>query len=110
MSRTDREIAQDALDHISVLRSHLTRGDLSVEQLQTRRSFASPADATTLSNASSTSPRKSGDKKEFTVDVMPTLEIGDHFRILEATSEKWIECGPEQLIQHLRRPVARSAR
>lgn len=29
MSRTDREIAQDALDHISVLRSHLTRGDLS---------------------------------------------------------------------------------
>ena len=29
MSRTDLEIAQDALDHLSVLRSHLTRGDLS---------------------------------------------------------------------------------
>lgn len=28
MSRSDREATQDALDHLSVLRSHLTRADL----------------------------------------------------------------------------------
>ena len=28
MSRTDRQITQDALDHLAVLRAHLTRGDL----------------------------------------------------------------------------------
>lgn len=28
MSRTDREAAQDALDHLAILRAHLTRGDL----------------------------------------------------------------------------------
>ena len=28
MSRTDREVAQDALDHLAVLREHLTRGDV----------------------------------------------------------------------------------
>ena len=28
MSRTDKEATQDALDHLAVLRAHLTRGDL----------------------------------------------------------------------------------
>lgn len=28
MSRTDREVTQDALDHLAVLRAHLSRGDL----------------------------------------------------------------------------------
>ena len=28
MSRTDRQVSQDALDHLSVLRAHLARGDL----------------------------------------------------------------------------------
>jgi len=28
VSRTDREVSQDALDHLSVLRAHLARGDL----------------------------------------------------------------------------------
>lgn len=29
MSRTDREVTQDALDHLVVLRTHLSRGDLN---------------------------------------------------------------------------------
>jgi len=28
VSRTDKEATQDALDHLAVLRAHLTRGDL----------------------------------------------------------------------------------
>ena len=28
MSRTDREVTQDALNHLAVLRAHLSRGDL----------------------------------------------------------------------------------
>lgn len=29
MSRTDREVAQDAIDHFAILHSHMSRGDLN---------------------------------------------------------------------------------
>lgn len=39
------------------------------------------------------------DEAGFTVDAMPALRRNGHLLVPEATSEKWIECDPEQLIQ-----------
>ena len=47
MSRTNREVAQDALDHLVVLRAHLSRGDLDD---QTVADAVSPRLAATIAD------------------------------------------------------------